>query len=179
MNDPEPTLRQKAYRGLRKYLAITCYLWVVFGLFVLHKSVVLSERHIPFAPQGFALLNALALAKVMLVGQRLHFGERFDKAPLIYTTLFKAAAFAILLGCFKILEELLIGLYHGHSLNESISALGGGSIKDIFLLMVILGVVLIPLFAFIELGSVLGEDKLRMLLFTSRGSAGRYSPSAN
>lgn len=172
MNDPNRTLKQRLYQGMKEYLAITCYLWVVFALFVLYKSVVLSEQHISYAPHGFALLNALALAKVMLVAKDLHFGERFNEAPLIYTTLFKSTAFAILLGCFKILEETLIALYHGYSFNESISAVGGGTLKGILVLMTILAVVLIPFFAFAELGSVLGEDKLRKLLFTSRHIAG-------
>lgn len=172
MNDSKPTLKQKAYQGVKEYLVITCYLWVVFALFVLYKSVVLAEHHIPFAPQGFALLNALALARVIMVAQHLHFGERFNEAPLIYTTVFKSVAFAILLGCFKILEETLIGLYHGHSFYESISAVGGGTLKGILVLITILAVVLIPFFAFTELSSVFGEDKLRKLLFTSRQIAG-------
>jgi hypothetical protein len=67
---------------------------VVFGLFVLHRSVISSEQHIPYAPHGFALLNALALGKVMLVAQDLHFGEWFNEAPLVLTTLFKSSAFA-------------------------------------------------------------------------------------
>jgi hypothetical protein len=168
MNAPNRTLKQKVYHGMKDFLVITCYLWVVFALFVLYRSVILSEQHIPFALHGFALLNALALAKVMLVAQELRFGEWFNEAPLIYTTLFKSAAFALLLGCFKILEELLIGLYHGHSFNESVRAVGGGTLSGILIQMLILAVLLIPFFAFTGLGRILGEDKLKKLLFTSR-----------
>ena len=87
MSEPKSTLKQKARQGLKEYLTIAGYLWVVLALFVLYKSVVLAEHHIPFAPQGVALLNALALAKVMMVAQHLHMGEKFKQAPLIYTTL--------------------------------------------------------------------------------------------
>jgi hypothetical protein len=48
------------------------YLFVVFSLFVVYKSVILAEQHISFVLHGFALINALALAKVMLVAQELH-----------------------------------------------------------------------------------------------------------
>jgi hypothetical protein len=104
----------------------------------------------------------------MLIAQELHFGRRFDEAPLIYTTLFKSATFALVLGCFKILEEVLIGLYRGHSFNESIRAVGGGTLSGILVLMTILAVLLIPFFAFSELGRILSEDKLQQLLFAPR-----------
>jgi hypothetical protein len=173
MSEPKSTLKQKARQGLKEYLTIAGYLWVVFALFVLYKSVVLAEHHIPFAPQGVALLNALALAKVMMVAQHLHMGEKFKQAPLIYTTLFKSIAFAIVLGCFKMVEEVLKGLYHGKSLNESVHRIGG-ALEGILVLMTILTVVLIPYFAFMELDSILGKGSLRKLLFSPRHTAEGY-----
>jgi hypothetical protein len=172
MGAPNRTLKQRVYGGLKEYLVISFYLWVVLGSLVLCESVVLSEHQIPFAAHGLALLNALALGKVMLVAQDLHFADRFKEAPLIYPTLFKSAAFAIVLGCFKILEETLIGLYHGRSFNESITEIGGGTFYGILSLMWILFVLLIPFFGIAELGAVFGEDKIRKLFFTSRHSAG-------
>jgi hypothetical protein len=175
MNAFNRNLKQRVYHGMKDFLVITCYLWVVFALFVLYRSVISSEEHVPFAAHGFALLNALALAKVMLVAQDLHFGEWFNEAPLIYATLFKSAAFAVVLGCFKILEEVLIGLYHGQPFNKSISAVGGGTLSGILVMMAILAVLLIPFFAFTELGKILGRDKLRQLLITSRHVTGGSS----
>jgi hypothetical protein len=154
---------------MKEYLAISCYLWLVFGLLVLYKSVILAEHGIPFAAQG------LALAKVMLFAQDFHFADRFKEAPLIYATLFKSAAFAAILGCFKILEETLIGLHHGRSFNQSISGIGGGTLSGILSLILILAVLLIPFFGFIELHGVLGEDKLGAFFFTSRHPAGGSS----
>jgi hypothetical protein len=167
VNAPNLTLKQKVYHGIKEYLAITCYLWVVFALFVLYESVILSTRGIPFVAHGLALLNALALAKVMLVAQDLHFAEWIKDSPLIYPTLLKSAAFAVVLGCFKILEETGIGLYHGESFSQSIASMGGGSLKGILSLMAILAVLLIPFFAFSELERIYGEDKLKRLFFTS------------
>jgi hypothetical protein len=60
MDEPKRTLKQKAYQGLKEYLAISCYLWLVFGLFVIYKSVLLSER-ISVVAHGEALINVLAL----------------------------------------------------------------------------------------------------------------------
>lgn len=175
MDAPNRTLKQKAYQGMKEFLLISFYLWVVFGLFLLYKSVLLAEEHISFAASGFAVVNALALGKIMLLAQDLHFGERYNDAPLIYPTLFKSVAFAAVLGCFKILEEAAIGWYHGRSFHESIVGIGGGTIKGILSLMAILAVLLIPFFAFTELRRFFGEDELRRLLFTSRHPAGGSS----
>jgi len=175
MDAPNRTLKQKAYQGLKEYLIISFYLWVVFALFVLYKSVILAEQHIGFAANGFALINALALGKIMLIAQELHYGEHYSDAPLIYPTLFKSAAFAVILGCFKILEEAGVGWYHGRSFRESMMGIGGGSLGGILSLMAILAVLLIPFFGFTELRRVLGAEELRKLLFTSRYPAGSSS----
>jgi hypothetical protein len=172
MNAPNRNLKQWAYSEMKEYLAISCYLWVILALLVIYKSVILAEQHIAFASQGFALLNALALAKVMLVARKLRLADQFKEAPLIYPTLCKSAAFAIVLGCFKILEEAVIGLYHGRSFNQSISAIGGGTLKGILSVIALLAVLLIPFFGFTELRRVFGEGKLEKLFFTSRHIAG-------
>jgi hypothetical protein len=73
---------------------------------------------------------------------------------------------------FKILEETAVGLYDGKSFNESITesitAIGGGTLKGILSLIALLAVLLIPFFGFTELRRVLGEGKLEKLFFASR-----------
>jgi hypothetical protein len=166
MAEPSRTLKQKAYQGLKDFIVISLYLWLVFGLFVLYRAVLLSER-VSIVAHGEALINALALGKVMLVAQDLHFAEKFKGKPLIYPTLFKSAAFAVVLGCFKVLEEIGVGLYHGKTATESIAELGGGTINGILTLMAILAVLLVPFFAFTELRAVFGKERLTTLFFSS------------
>jgi hypothetical protein len=168
VNDSNRTLKQKAYRELKEYLAITFYLWLVFGSFVLYRAVLLSETRLSLAAHGVALFNALALGKIMLIARDLHFADRLKHKPLIYATLFKSAAFAVVLGCFKILEEACVGWYRGRSFSQSVSTIGGGTLGGILALTAILAVLLIPFFAVTELSQVLGADKLGKLFFTSR-----------
>jgi len=68
MPEPKRTLKQKAYHGFKEYLIISCYLWLVFSLFVVYRAVLLSER-VSLVAHGEALLNALALGKIMLIGR--------------------------------------------------------------------------------------------------------------
>ena len=69
MSTTGKTLKQKAMAELKRFLAIALYLWLIFSLLLLYKSSVLHEYHISFVSHGLALINALALAKVMLVAE--------------------------------------------------------------------------------------------------------------
>lgn len=161
-------LKQKAYRQLREFLIIAAYLWGIFGLLEVHKSMILAEHHVSFAYHGFALINALALAKVMLVAKHLHFGKQFNEAPLIYPTLGKSLLFTGVLACFKILEEATMSLYRRDSFHQRMAELGAGTWKGFLTLSVLVLVLLIPFVGFGELQRVLGAGKLGELFFRQR-----------
>ena len=152
-----------AVREARKFFVIFLYLWVLFGLFALHKSFLLAEGII--YGQGFAVINAFVLAKVMLVADNLHAGENFETRPLIYPILFRSAVFAIILVCFDLIEEVVVGTFRGKTISESIDAIGGGTLEGILSVGVIMFVVLIPFFAFREMTKVVGNRQMRDLLF--------------
>ena len=177
---PKQSLKEKAYHEFKEFVVIALYLWVVFGLFLLYKSVILRGEHISVVAKGFALINALALGKIMLVARALHLGDWANDAPLIYPTLLKSALFTFLLAVFKILEEAGVGLYHHRSFQESIADLGGGSLQGILTLTLLLFFMLIPFFACSELQRVLGEGKLAQVFFHPRSleSQPGESPSA-
>ena len=161
-------LKQKAYHELKEFLVIVFYLWVVFGLFLVYKSVILNEEHFSYLVQGVALINALVLGKFVLIARAFHLGDRANDAPLIYPTVLKSALFSVVLACCNILEDAAVGFYHGKSFSESIADLGGGTWKGILTLTVLLFVLLIPFFAFGELQRVLGQGKLTQLFFRPR-----------
>ena len=147
---------------------IALYLWLIFGLFALYRSVILAENHVPAAEEGFALVNALVLGKVVLAGRELHLGDLRNDAPLIYPTLVKSALFSILVSVFKFLEATASGLYRGRSFDESVGNLAGGTWQGILCLTFLLFVLLIPFFGFTELQRVLGKGKLQELFFHPR-----------
>jgi hypothetical protein len=170
VSDAHRILAGKILQGIKEYLFITLYLWVVFALFALYRSVILAENGIAFTPQGFALINALAMAKVILTAQKLRLADQFKDAPLIYPTLVKSAAFTVVLTCFKVLEAFAVSKYRGRSFREGIEEIGDGTLSGFLSLMVILLVLLIPFFGFTELRRVFGQDKLERAFFKSRQS---------
>ena len=168
MSESQHRLKQRVAHELREYLVISFYLFAVFSLFTVHKALILSEHHIDYTLHGFALINALALAKVMLVAQELHFGEWLDDTPLIYPTLLKSFAFTVVLACFKVGEDFILGRWHGKSFHESVADLGGGSWQGILTLTALMFVMLIPFFGFTELRRVFGADRLFAVFFRPR-----------
>ena len=139
-------------------MVISFYLFVVFSSLVVHRSIILAEHHIDYTLHGFALINALALAKVMLVAQDLHLADGFHDALLIDPTLLKSFVHTIVLACFKIAEDFAGGRIHGRSFQESISDLSGGTWKGILTLAALVFVMLIPFFGFTELRRVFGAE---------------------
>lgn len=154
-----------AIREFKRLLVMVLYLWVVFGLYVLDETIILAKQHVSFSSQGFAIINAIVLAKVLLVAEDLNFANRFKDAPLIYPILYKAFAFSILFIVFHIAESILVGLWRGKSAAESLPQFGGGTWKGILCVVAILFVSLVPFFAFREIGRVIGEDELWDLIF--------------
>jgi hypothetical protein len=101
-------LKERAVSELKQFLVMFAYLWAVFALFLLNEAVILRKTDISFLSQGFALINAAILAKVMLIAEALKFGRRFDHLPLVFPIVYKSVAFAILFIVFHGLEEFVV-----------------------------------------------------------------------
>jgi hypothetical protein len=143
---------------------IFVYLWVLLGLFSIHKSIVLHERNLIYH-QGFAFINALLLAKIMLIAEMFHVADNLKHKPLIYPVILRSAVFSLILITFSILEETLTEMWHGKALSI---AMGGGSLKGVFVVGIIIFVVLMPFFALKEIGRNIGDGKLYELFFIRR-----------
>jgi hypothetical protein len=151
----------------RKLLWIFAYLWVLLGLFSIHKSVVLNEPNLLFH-QGFAFINAWLLAKVMITAEVFHVAENLDHKPLIFPIMLKSAIYSVILMSFYILEETAIGMWHGKTAMQSIPDIGGGSFKGILVVGLMMFVVLIPFFGLKEIGRAIGDDNLYELFLVRR-----------
>jgi hypothetical protein len=178
MADEPKTLKQRAYHELKEFLVRFVYLWLFLAMFMVYKSIVLAEHGIDFAAHGAALLNALVLAKFMLMVKAFLLSKQADDLPLIYPTLLKSAIFALALMGLKILEEVTVGYFHGMSFTHSVANVGGGSWKAIFAFTGILFVVVLPLTAFGELQRVLGKSRVTDIFLRPRDPAKSFGESA-
>jgi hypothetical protein len=159
---------QIVIREVKKFGTLFLYLALVFGLFTLHQWVVLASNHISYAFYGASVINALILAKIMLVAEALRFGDRFRDKPLAYPILYKSVAFGVMLVVAYVAEEVIVGLLKGKSLAQSAPELGGGTPAGILAIAVIMCVALIPFFAFKEIRRVYGGAEFDSLVFKGR-----------
>jgi hypothetical protein len=160
----KPGLRARLLEELRSFLIILSYLWLVFFVFLVYEWTVLASHHIGFRFYGLAAVNALVLSKIMLIAESLHFADRLKDKPLIYPIAYKSIAFSVLLVAAYIIEEIIIGLFHGKSVAEGFPAIGGGGVIGALTIGAILCVALVPFFSFREIARAIGEAEFRALM---------------
>jgi hypothetical protein len=171
MDERTTRLKTKAITEAKRFAAIVVYLCLLFVLLQLNRLTILREQYLASGfhyQYGFALINALILGKIILIGENLHAGERFKGKPLVYAILFRSAVFSFLLLCFNFLEEVIIGVFHGKTIAQSIPTLGGGGVEGVLLDVLMMFIILLPFFSFRELARVLGQDELLSMVFKGR-----------
>jgi hypothetical protein len=158
-----PGFKQKAKEEFKDFVEIALYLAFFFCALSTYAMLLLRRYDVSYLNYTLAIVNALVIAKVILIGEMMHVGRRVEARPLFQSVLYKSFVFGLLVFVFHLVEEFVKrrlihheppgAVLHHLDFNDLI----GGSI-------VILGA-FIPLFAFRELARVLGEEKLHALLF--------------
>ena len=165
------SVKERAVHEVKRLAAMFVYLYVLLALFQIHEYIVLAQHQLSYERYGFAFINAFLLAKVMLVAEDLHLGRRFEDRPLVYSVLFKSILFAGVFICALIVEHVIVGVWHGKTIAESIPSIGGGGVIGMAAVALITSVSLTPYFAFREIGRVVGEKELRSLILMPRTKA--------
>jgi len=169
--------QRRAYREFVEYSINVVYLTLFFGAFTWYRRFILAEYEIPYLHYGIAVIQALVLAKVIMIGDMVRLGRRLEDKPLILPTLYKAAVFSVFVGLFKILEYTIRGLLHGQGLAGGIHDLLSKGSNELLAYVLIVLFAFIPFFAFKELGRVLGEGRIRHLFFRRRAATESRSPT--
>ena len=108
---------------MKQFVVVSLYLAILIGAFNTYRWLLMAEYHVGYFVYGYTLIEALVLAKVIIVGESLGIGERFSNKPLIFPTLYKTLLFALCVLAFGILEHLIKGFLHGHDLAEVFQAI--------------------------------------------------------
>jgi hypothetical protein len=166
-------VRERVKHELEQYLIVATFLFFFFGSVTTYRRLVLAEYHIGYFEYGWGLVKALIMAKVILVGELLHIGKRFERGALAWSILWKTLIFGLFILAFAVGEHAIAALLHHRPLREEFR-LGGPHGLELLARIQLEVVALLPLFAFKELARVLGEGKVSALLF---GSADPEAPS--
>lgn len=154
-------LRQRFVSELREFAIIGIYLWVCFSALRLYKAALSQAGHAQFLLLGTAAVKALILGKFILIGKAAKVRSRISPRVLLHKIMWKSLAFLLLLLAFTELEELIVGMVHGHTVAEFVARPCLQTVAP----AVIMLLVLIPLISFQEIDHALGEGKLRRTLF--------------
>ena len=159
------SVRERVVSELVRFVVIFLYLWLLFGLFVVCERIILVQRGVGFASQGFAIINALVFAKVVLIAEDLKFGGWFRDRPRILTIIVDTLLFSMLFLVVHVAEEVLIGVLHGKAAEASVPEMGGGGVAGVACVAVILFCALLPYFMFVHIGRALEPGWLNAVLF--------------
>ena len=172
LSDAAPELKEKALEELKAFWLIALYLFIFFGSFTVYRRLVLATSGITYLNYGIALIQALIIAKVILIGKAFALGRQFENRPLIVPVLFKSGLFAGLAILFGILERIVEGLFHHKSIADIFTELVATDWHEYAGRALILVVSFVPFFAFWEIGRVIGMRKSASIFF-SRPTARR------
>ena len=177
------SLKAKAVDEFRRFFVLFFYLWILFGVFVLNQGVVLREHGFNFTMQGFAFINALVFAKVMMLFEIFDPGRWLRKRPLIYPILYETLLLTVLFLVAHVLEKTIEGLVRGKTIIDSVPVIGGGGLAGLLSITAILFIALIPFFGLRNLSLAMGEGRLYAMIFaapsTQDGERGGASPRSN
>ncbi len=157
-------LKQKTIHELWELAWVFLYLAFFFCSLELYSLLLLRDFHVKYLNFGFALINALVVAKVILLGEYARIGRKYEQRPLILSAAYKASLFVVLVFAFHVVEELVKRLLHnGHFAG----ALTQVRVDDLLGRGIVVFCTFLPLFAFRELRRVLGEKRFMELFFRS------------
>ena len=172
----KPSLKQKAAHEFKEFVWIFLYLAFFFCSVATYSMLLLNRFQVPYYAFGTALINALVIAKVILIGEYAHLGKRHEAKPLLQVALYKAFLFGLLVFGFHVVEEVIRRLVHGADIASASRAV---RIDELLARSLIVFCTFVPFFAFRELRRVLGEEAFRDLFFRKGASAKSELPIRN
>ena len=164
------TWKEKIFHELVEYWINVIYLTLVFAAFTQYRRLLLAAYDITYTNYWVAVIEALILAKVIMIGAVVRLGRGLEDKPLIYPTLYKTAVFTVFVAIFKIVEHTIKGLWNGEGLMGGLVEISEKGLDVVLANSLVVLVAFIPFFAVKELGRVLGEEKIRVLFFRSRAA---------
>jgi hypothetical protein len=161
-------IKDKIVLEMVAYWINVAYLTLFFAVFTSYRRIILAGYNITYDNWGISFLKAMVLAKVVMVGSMLRFGQSLETKPLILSTIYKTFAFTIWIIVFTAIESSARGLLAGKGLAGALDHLMSEGVHEFFGKCLVVFCAFIPFFAFKELGRVLGKGKIWDLFFSRR-----------
>jgi hypothetical protein len=168
MNSPDKKKRnwkKIIFEDFVEYWINVAYLVLVFAAFTQYRRLVLAAHDITYTNYWVAVIEALILAKVVMIGAVFRLGIGLEQKSLIYPTLYKTVVFTVFVGLFTVAEYAIKGLWHGKGVAAGIDDFFGKGPHELLANSLVVFVAFFPFFAVKELERVFGAEKIRALFF--------------
>ncbi len=165
MKSYDPSRREKVKHELKEMLVLFLYLAFFFCALITYDMFLLREYHIKSLDYAFAIINALLITKVIMIGEYAKVGRRHEDKALLLSAVWKAFVFSLLVFAFHVVEEVVKRLIHG---SDMATASGQIRFDNLAGRSIVVFCVFVPLFAFREFQRAMGEEKFWNLVLGSR-----------
>ncbi len=97
------------------------YLAFFFSSLEIYSALLLKDFHVKYLNFGFAVIIALVIAKVILLGEYARVGKRYEDRPLMLSAGYKALLFVLLVFAFHMVEEFVKHILHKETVAGAIN----------------------------------------------------------
>ena len=158
-------LKTRLIHETRLFVLLTIFLSMFFFSFTAYRREIVGDHSITYINFLYDFFESLILAKIILIGKLLNLGERFLDKPLIIPTLYKTVVFCLFIIGFSVMEHFVVGFFTGKNMTEVYDKLITKGINEILGSLPIFFTAFIFFFGFMEIGRIMGEDRLFNLFF--------------
>ena len=147
------------------------FLAVFLVAFTWYRRLILANYHIQYHNYWMPLIDAAILAKVIMLGDAMHLGERFRGKPLAVITLYQTVAFSLLVVLFSLVEHTVEAMLHGKTALDGIAEIAEQGLDNILAWCVVILAAFIPFFAMKQVEKAFGVERVRRMFFLSGAAA--------
>jgi hypothetical protein len=175
MSSEHPGWKQKAKHELKEMLLLSGYLAFFLCALSAYKLLLLRQYQVEeYWNFGFAIINALVITKVIMIGQYAKLGRMHEGKAIVVSAIWKSFVFSLLVFAFHIIEEVIKRLIHGADVEK---ASRGLRFEEFGSRALVVFCTFVPLFIFLEMRRVLGEESFLSLIFKRHAVVSNSQPS--
>ena len=151
-----------------EYLFNFAFLSIFLVAFAWYRRLLLASYDIQYIGYWAPLFEAAILAKVIMIGDLLRIGRRFQNKPLFAITIYRSLIFSIFVVLFSYSEHIVSALIHGKTVTDGINEIADKGIDGILAWCIMIFAAFIPFFALKEIEREFGVKKIRGMFFSKQ-----------
>lgn len=161
-------LKEKLISELKRFWLYTIVLTILFSSFNFYQRLLLNDFTNNTIPYGFSIIEALILAKIIIIGDAIHIGKRFSRFPLIVSVIHKSILFCLFVLLFTLFEHLFTGVVEGKKISTVYDNYINKKMNIAMARSLIMFYVFLLFFSVLDTSRALGQHELFDLFFKRR-----------